>query len=97
MKSNHPLEYAPPDFDKMTWKCHCCSQQRQDKYIKVYSHDTSALLGLDTGSIFVNVRYCNDMPGCKDKASNREWVINRFFPTFAKDCHARIEAHVQKL
>jgi hypothetical protein len=71
-----------PDFSKLTWKCHCCSKPRQDKFIKVAIHDTSKLFSHDTGSMYVNVRHCVDNEECKKNASNREWVINAFFKTF---------------
>ncbi len=90
MQRLNPLAPEPPDFDKMTWLCHCCGQHRTDRYIKVNSHDTSQLFNLETGVMFVNVRYCNDMPACKEKASNREWVIKRFFPKFIKDENASL-------
>ncbi len=79
-----------PDFDKMVWKCPCCSQDRTDKYIKVIQHDVSALFGSPTGSIFVNCKYCADMPGCKDKAFDRGWVINHFFKRFVDDSNAKV-------
>jgi len=69
-----------PDFEKMVWKCPCCDQQRTDKFIKVFQHDISSLYGHPTGTMFVNCKYCADMPGCYEKASNREWVINKFLP-----------------
>lgn len=72
---NNPLQSAP-DFEKMVWSCPCCKQQRQDKYLKVSSHDISQLFNCDTGTAFVNCRYCADMPGCKEKAIDRTWVIN---------------------
>ena len=76
---------SPPDFDKMTWRCPCCAQMRTDKYIKVISHDVSVLHGMDTGVMFVNVKYCVDMPTCKDKAFDREWVLKHFFEKRVKD------------
>jgi hypothetical protein len=86
----HPLAPTPPDFDKMTWRCHCCEQERTDKYIKIRCHDTSALFGMDTGCMVVNVRCCVDMPHCQEKAANREWVINKFFKSFIKDENHKI-------
>ncbi len=80
-----------PDFDAMVWTCPCCSQKRNDKYIKVMHHDVSALFGAETGAIVLNVKYCVDMPGCKEKAFSREWVINHFFQRFIKDEQHKIE------
>lgn len=71
---------TPPNFDKITWICPCCSQERIDKYIKVHVHDISSLHGHPVGTMFINCKYCADMPGCKEKASNREWVIKHFLP-----------------
>jgi len=82
MNSHPPVV---PEFDKMTWKCPCCEQQRTDKFIKVHAHDTSVLFGMETGTMFVNVKYCVDMPGCKEKAFDRAWVLKRFFKRFADD------------
>ena len=75
-------ENPPPGFDleKMTWKCECCSQQRSDKYIKVRSHDVGDVFDQPAGVMFANCKYCVDMPGCLEKASDRVWVINHFFP-----------------
>lgn len=82
---------APPAFDKMVWRCPCCSQDRTDKFIKVCSHDVGVLFGHDTGSMFVNVKYCADMPGCKEKAFNRGWVIDHFFKKFMTDANIKID------
>lgn len=84
---NGQNNHAPaiPDFDKMTWKCPCCAQERTDKYIKVHAHDVGGLFGHSTGCMFVNVKYCVDMPGCKEKAMDRSWVINHFFPKHVQD------------
>lgn len=78
-------QQVSPDFDKMVWKCPCCSQDRTDKYIKIIQHDVSGLFGSKTGTIIVNCKYCADMPGCKDKAFDRGWVINHFFKGFVED------------
>lgn len=68
-----------PDFEAMTWKCPCCGQMRTDKYIKVATHDMGTIFGHETGVMFINCKYCVDMPGCKEKAVNREWVLNHWF------------------
>lgn len=81
----NPLAPQPPDFESMVWKCPCCEQKRTDKFIKVFAHDVGTLFGFDVGVMFVNVKYCVDMPGCKEKAFNRGWVINHFFKKFADD------------
>jgi|GEM_PF-2916238 hypothetical protein len=88
---NNPFQPTPPDFDKMVWKCPCCKQERTDKYIKVTAHDISQLFGSETGVMFINVKYCVDMPGCKEKAFNREWVINNFLGAFVKDANHKID------
>lgn len=76
--------FSPPDFDNMTWKCPCCLQNRQSKYIKVMVHDVSTLFSLEVGTFVINCRYCVDMPICQEKAFNREWVIHKFLP-FVED------------
>jgi hypothetical protein len=73
--------FAPPtspDFDKMVWTCPCCNQQRTDKFIKVMTHDVSTFHGLETGTMFINCKYCADMEGCKEKAHDRAWVLKKF-------------------
>ena len=80
MKSNLTL----PDFDKMTWKCNVCEKDRPCKFMKFYSHEISDLLVVPI-SVHINVRYCVDMPQCKEKASNFEWVANKFFKKFIPD------------
>ena len=85
MKSNFEPRHPVPDFDKMVWKCPCCSQERTDKYIKVIHHDISALFGLETGMMMINCKYCVDMPGCKEKAFDRAWVIEHFLGNFIKE------------
>lgn len=82
---------SPPDFDKMVWKCPCCSQERTDKFIKVMSHDISVLLGHETGTVHINCKYCADMPGCQEKAHNREWVLTHFLGKNYKDANYKIE------
>jgi hypothetical protein len=67
------------DFENMAWECHVCAQERKSKYIKVSCHDISDMRGQETGVIYINCRYCGDIPACKEKAFNREWVYNRFF------------------
>jgi hypothetical protein len=75
-----PQSPTPPDFDKMVWLCPCCKQKRTDKYIKVTTHDVGYLYNQEPGVMFINVKYCVDMPGCKEKAMDHEWVIKNFFP-----------------
>lgn len=91
MNGHNNFAPSPPDFDKMVWKCPCCSQQRSDKYIKVVQHDVSVLFGHETGSMFINCKYCADVDPCKEKAFNRGWVINHFLEKFAKDDKHKIE------
>lgn len=67
------------DLDNLAWECHCCKQMRKDKFIKITRHDVSGLFDMETGGIVINVRHCNDMPGCQEKASDRKYAINRFF------------------
>lgn len=80
-KNTHVL----PDFNNMLWRCPCCDTNRNDKFIKTYSHDVSVIIGLETGTMFINVKYCADVPGCKDKAFDRDWVIKKFLPRLEKD------------
>ena len=80
MNGQNNLIPSPPDFDSLTWKCPCCGLKRTDRYIKVRQHDISTLYGQETGTMFVNCKYCVDVPACKEKAENREWVLNHFLP-----------------
>lgn len=91
MKSNFEPKKPVPDFDKMVWKCPCCNLERTDKFIKVAHHDTSALFGHPTGTMFINCKYCVDMPGCQEKAFNREWVINHFLKRFVDDANIKTD------
>ena len=85
------MNQRPPiDLSKLTFKCHCCNQDRMDKFIKTFAHDVSKLFDLVTGTMFVNCRYCNDMPSCAEKASNREWIINKFFSKFVENTDHKI-------
>ena len=80
-----------PDFNKMLWRCHCCNQERQDKFIKVATHDISSAYGLETGTMFINCKYCVDIPGCKEKAFDRQWVIKTFLPGLNKNANYSVE------
>jgi hypothetical protein len=71
---------APPNFDKITWKCPCCDQQRLDKFIRVNTIDIGNLFNSPPGIMFINVKYCVDVPSCQQKASDRNWVYRKFFP-----------------
>lgn len=73
------------DWDKVVWKCPCCKQERTDKFIKVTAHDISSLIDLETGVAFLNVKYCSDMPGCQEKAFDRNWVLDNFVPSLKKN------------
>lgn len=73
---------APHDLEKMVWTCPCCKQQRNDKYIRVKSYDVSGIFDLETGSMYINCKYCVDMPGCVEKAADRAWVVKHFLGKF---------------
>lgn len=75
--SLNPLQPPPIDFDNLTWKCHICNLERKDSFIKVYKHDISHRHNLPTGCIIFNVRYCNDVQSCKEKASSIEYILTR--------------------
>lgn len=77
---NNNLVPTPPDFDSLVWECHCCRTKRTDRYIRVRTHDIGSLYGLDTGVMFVNCRYCADVPACEIKATDREFVIKTLLP-----------------
>lgn len=65
-----------------TWECHICKSERLDKFISVFKTDISNQYNLPQGSIFQNVRYCNDRPECKEGA--------RTFSFFDKDNKVKI-------
>lgn len=52
----------------VTWTCHICKRERPDKFISVYSKDTSEEYKLPPGTMKMNVRYCNDSAECASKA-----------------------------
>lgn len=75
---NQPIPQAP-DFEKFTWKCPCCKQDRMDKFIKVNTFDIGDLFEQIPGVMFINVKYCIDVPSCQQKAFDRRWVVKHFF------------------
>ncbi len=85
-----------PDFDKIVWKCPCCNQARTDKYIKVAQHDVSLLFGHETGSMFINCKYCADMPGCQEKAMDHKWVVDHFLGKFADELTTKIAEAIKR-
>jgi hypothetical protein len=52
----------------MTWVCHICGHERPDDKISVFTTDISEERGLPAGTMFQNVRYCNDKYDCIDRA-----------------------------
>lgn len=77
---NQAAAPPPPNFDKITWKCPCCDQQRLDKFIRVNAVDIGTLFNSPPGVMFVNVKYCTDVPSCQQKAFDHNWVYKKFFP-----------------
>lgn len=53
---------------KLTWMCHICGADREDEKISVCTTDTSEDVGLPSGTLTQNVRYCNDNENCRDMA-----------------------------
>lgn len=80
----------PPEFDKIVWKCPCCSQERTDKFIKVMTHDVGSLFSHPPGIMFINCKYCSDMPVCQEKAFNRDWVLKTFLPGRVNESDSKI-------
>ncbi len=48
-------------FFALTWTCMICGAERPDANISVI---TKPLFLLDDQEYEINIRYCNDMPGC---------------------------------
>ena len=57
----------------LEWTCHICDKKRPDKFISVAVHDNSEILGVPTGTVKSNVRYCNDNPDCEEKAKSKTY------------------------
>lgn len=52
----------------LTFTCHVCGRERPDAAISVSKHDVSGKYNLPTGTMFENIRYCNDDPTCTARA-----------------------------
>ena len=59
----------------MFWKCHICGDERADEFISVVTTDLSQEHGLTPGTLFQNVRYCNDRPACIQRAQTFRFVL----------------------
>lgn len=57
-----------------TWTCHVCKKRRDDKYISVYTIDTSRAFKLPKGHVITNVRHCNDNDICKYQAKRHPMI-----------------------
>ena len=57
----------------LSWTCHICGDSRLDAKVNVYS-DSRPVVGSVVET--VNVRYCNDRPGCEAGAplKAKEWL-----------------------
>lgn len=69
-----------PDFENMKYRCPACKQERLDKFIRVQIMDVGHIFNFDPGLLFLNMKYCSDIPTCKLKATDMEWVVKNFFP-----------------
>ena len=63
------------NFDDMKFKCQCCNMTRPHKSLRSVQHDISSIYNIDTGTVVLNCRYCLELPECKPRAFNREWVL----------------------
>lgn len=52
----------------MYWTCHICKRERPDASISVHKRDSSTDWGLPPGTMQENIRYCNDIPNCAERA-----------------------------
>ncbi len=55
----------------LTWTCHICGKERPDAKISVLSKPL-IISGRICGE--QNIRYCNDNPGCREKAKTKKWI-----------------------
>ncbi len=49
---------------EITWTCHVCGDEREDRRISVHRVDRSEEMGLRPAHCQHNIRYCNDRPAC---------------------------------
>lgn len=53
------------DFERLTWTCHICGDERPDAKIKVAKHRIIYHDGIEVDN---NVRHCADRPACISRA-----------------------------
>ncbi len=58
----------------ITWTCHICDAMRPDASISVRKTDISGQHNLPPGTMFQNVRYCNDDPECAERSKTYNFV-----------------------
>ena len=55
-------------FIDLVWLCPFCREERPDRHISVKTNDLSAKFGLPSGTMYENIKYCNDRKDCTDRA-----------------------------
>lgn len=56
--------------EQCTWSCHVCGRDRPDEKISVAVKEVSKMFGFPEGTIKQNIRFCNDVPRCKEIAES---------------------------
>jgi hypothetical protein len=69
------------NLTNLTWHCEICGKERPDAYISVHKVDMSHRFGLTPGTVYRNIRYCNDNKECIDgavkKGEEEAWKIEK--------------------
>ena len=57
-------------FSRCTWVCCICGTERPDEQIASEFYDIGQKLGVRSGIVMVNIRYCKDNSECEHRAKN---------------------------
>jgi len=58
----------------VVWRCDVCHEMRDDRYISVFTTDTSEAHLLPPGTMSQNVKYCNDKQSCREGARRVKFI-----------------------
>lgn len=61
-------------FEKLTWSCHVCNDERPDERISVRKKPV-VIKGRTIEGVTQNIRYCNDRPACVEASLTFEHVM----------------------
>jgi hypothetical protein len=80
-KFRPPPEASAPGALTLYWPCEICKTIRPDNFISVETLDISKQYNLKEGTIWQNVKYCNDNQECKTKAQMYRSALSSDPPT----------------